>query len=424
MVDLDMYDWDSDDDGCNDIIESDLNFDNTTVKPRVDLDPNSDGIYGGLIYGTSGTDVIQYPDVDGRGRINDLIDATSGTYLDPVLDPVTTNPLYLDNTAPDVIVNTQPDDIQICQDGDDATFTIDVDPGTGYKAFYQWWVDKGTGNFEILLDDPATTPDTTSKDLTFLNVDSSMNGWRFYATVYSDGVLCELGSSPAVLNVEATLPTAKAIDLTDPLFNENWIIKCDNGTDQYDGISSFDLSLIDNYIRGTQDPAVFEVSYFLDPSDALDLSKTGITNPTTFTNTPDAAYDPASPTTQTLELHVRVRNINSNCIADPMSFELTINTVPLLVSLPDVEQCNDTVFDLEALQSTLSINAATETFEFFDSSGALITDPSTYELPNPSTSNEETITVKLKIPSTPGHVSIPTNLTLSLVHVIYLLLFL
>ena len=400
---LDMYDWDSDDDGCNDIIESDLNFDNTTVKPRVDLDPNSDGIYGGLIYGTSGTDVIQYPDVDGRGRINDLIDATSGTYLDPVLDPVTTNPLYLDNTAPDVIVNTQPDDIQICQDGDDATFTIDVDPGTGYKAFYQWWVDKGTGNFEILLDDPATTPDTTSKDLTFLNVDSSMNGWRFYATVYSDGVLCELGSSPAVLNVEATLPTAKAIDLTDSLFNENWIIKCDNGTDQYDGISSFDLSLIDNYIRDTQDPAVFEVSYFLDPSDALDLSKTGITNPTTFTNTPDAAYDPASPTTQTLELHVRVRNINSNCIADPMSFELTINTVPLLVSLPDVEQCNDTVFDLEALQSTLSINAATETFEFFDSSGALITDPSTYELPNPSTSNEETITVEVKNSSTLGN---------------------
>ena len=401
--DLDMYDWDSDDDGCNDVIESDVNYDNTTVKPRVNLDPNNDGIYGGLTYGTSGTDVIQYPDVDGRGRINDLIDATSGTYLDPLLDPVTTNPLYLDNTAPDVIFNTQPNDIQICQDGEDATFTIDVDPGTGYKAFYQWWVDKGTGNFEILLDDPATTPDTTSKDLIFLNVDSSMNGWRFYATVYSDGVLCELGSSPAVLNVEATLPTAKAVDLADPLFDENWIIKCDNGTDQNDGISSFDLSLIDSYILDGQATTDFEVSYFLDPSDALDLSKTGITNPTTFTNTPDAAYDRNSPTTQTLELHVRVRNINSNCIADPMSFELTINTVPLLVSLPDVEQCNDTVFDLVAEQSNLSINAATETFEFFDSSGNLITDPSNYELPDPSTSNEETITVEVKNSSTLGN---------------------
>ncbi|MDC0355314.1 hypothetical protein OAM97_03800, partial [Flavobacteriaceae bacterium] len=323
--DLDMYDWDSDDDGCNDVIESDVNFDNTTVKPRVNLDPNSDGIYGGLTYGTSGTDVIQYPDVDGRGRINDLIDVTSGTYLDPLSDPVTSNPLYLDNTAPAVIFNTQPVDIQICQDGDDATFTIDVDPGTGYNAFYQWVVDKGTGNLEILLDDPASTPETTSKDLTVLNVDSSMNGWKYSALIYSDGVLCQEQSDEAVLKVEAALPTAKAVDLVDPLFDENWIIKCDDGTDQYDGISSFDLSLIDDYIRGTQDPAVFEVSYFLDPSDALDLTKTGITNPTTFTNTPDAAYDPAGPTTQTLELHVRVRNINSNCIADPMSFDLTIN---------------------------------------------------------------------------------------------------
>ena len=111
-----------------------------------------------------------------------------------------------------------------------------------------------------------------------------MNGWRFYATVYSDGVLCELGSSPAVLNVEATLPTAKAVDLADPLFDENWIIKCDNGTDQNDGISSFDLSLIDSYILDGQATTDFEVSYFLDPSDALDLTKTGITNPTTFTS--------------------------------------------------------------------------------------------------------------------------------------------
>ena len=399
---LDMYDWDSDGDGCNDIIESDLNFDNTTVKPRVNLDPNNDGIYGGLTYGSSGDQVIQYPDVDARGRINDLIDATTGNYVTPPLDPVTTNPLYLDDTAPDIIINTQPDDFQVCQDGDDAIFTIDVDPGTGYTAFYQWRVDNGSGIFEILLDDPATTPNTTSKDLTVLNVDSSMNGWKYDVVVYSDGVLCEQGSSPAVLSVEATLPTAKAIDLTDPTFDENWIIKCDDGTDNYDGISSFDLSLINDYILNGQDDTIFEVSYFLNPSDAADPSKTGITNPKTFTNTPDSTYDPASPSTITLELHVRVRNVNSNCIADPISFDLTVNTVPLLDSLADIEQCNDTVFDLEALQSILSINAATETFEFFDSSGTLITDPTKYELPDPSTSNVETITVEVQNSSTLG----------------------
>ena len=78
--DLDMYDFDSDDDGCNDIIEGDVNFSNITIRPRVDLDPNDDGIYGDLTYGSSGDKVIQFPDVDSRGRINDLIDATSGTY--------------------------------------------------------------------------------------------------------------------------------------------------------------------------------------------------------------------------------------------------------------------------------------------------------------------------------------------------------
>jgi gliding motility-associated-like protein len=90
-----------------------------------------------------------------------------------------------------------------------------------------------------------------------------------------------------------------------------------------------------------------------------------------------------------------------------MSFELTINTVPLLVTLPDVEQCNDTVFDLVSLQPSLSINAATETFEFYNSAGTLIDpsnglDPTNYQLPDPNTNNEETITVTVKNSSTLG----------------------
>ena len=132
------------------------------------------------------------------------------------------------------------------------------------------------------------------------------------------------------------------------------------------GFLHFDLSLMTIYIRGPQDPAVFEVSYFLDPTDALAFpSTTGITNPTTFTNTPNATYDPNNPSTQTLELHVRVRNINSNCLADPMSFELTINTVPLLVAIPDFEQCNNTVFDLVALQPSFVYKCSNRNLRVF-----------------------------------------------------------
>ena len=363
----DKLDLDSDGDGCPDVEEADVNFNNATgIRPRIFRDPDKNDEYGDQ--STTPPFKLEYLAVggtlDSRGRIIDLINSASGTYDNPPLDPITGIPVYLEINAPSVVFSAggQPEDYQICEIGQDAEFKVTVDSG-GYTPFYQWQVNRQSGNgWENLLDDPATTPLTIDANLEIKSVTAAMNGWEYRVLTWSDGAFCYSVSDPAVLKVEATLPTAKTVDLADPLFDENWIIKCDNGTDQNDGISSFDLSLIDSYILDGQATTDFEVSYFLDPSDALDLSKTGITNPTTFTNTPDAAYDPATPTTQTLELHVRVRNINSNCIADPMSFELTINTVPLLVSLPDVEQCNDTVFDLVAEQSNLSINAATETF--------------------------------------------------------------
>ena len=43
------------------------------IRPREDRDINNDGVYGDLIYGAAGNEVIQFPDVDLRGRIVDLI---------------------------------------------------------------------------------------------------------------------------------------------------------------------------------------------------------------------------------------------------------------------------------------------------------------------------------------------------------------
>ena len=105
--------------------------------------------------------------------------------------------------------------------------------------------------------------------------------------------------------------------------------------------------------------------------------------------------------------------------ADRVPFEVVFYEKPELIipSPQPFEQCNNTVFDLVAKQSNLSINSATETFEFFDSSGALITDPSTYELPNPSTSNEETISVIITSNSSAGLTPVcntSTNITLKL----------
>ena len=76
----------------------------------------------------------------------------------------------------------------------------------------------------------------------------------------------------------------------------------------------------------------------------------------------------------------------------------TFSPKPVLVSIPDVEQCNDIVFDLEALQDDISSNYANEDFEFYDSSGNLIpkADWNTYQLPDLTVSNEELITVVVK----------------------------
>ncbi|MDA7730919.1 hypothetical protein N8867_01855, partial [Flavobacteriaceae bacterium] len=86
--------------------------------------------------------------------------------------------------------------------------------------------------------------------------------------------------------------------------------------------------------------------------------------------------------------------------ADRIPFEVVFYEKPELIipSPQPFEQCNNTVFDLVALQPSLSINAATETFEFYNSAGTLIDpsnglDPSSYTFTGSLTSNQETISV-------------------------------
>ena len=388
---LDMFDKDSDGDGCFDIIESDSNFDNTLIRPREDRDINNDGVYGDLIYGAAGNEVIQFPDVDLRGRIVNLIDTSTETYQLPPADPLTGNFLFLDNSAPDVIITDPPINFQACENGDRAEFSLTVDPG-GYTPYYQWQVNKQAGNgWEDLRDDPNTTPLTIDATLEILNVDDSMDGWQYRAITYTDGALCEVISAAATLNVESALPVAKPVDFSDPLLDKDWIVKCDEGSNEYDGISTFNLKLLDDYILDGLDNSKYEVSYFLDQTKSLDPNETGITSSNNYNNTP-TGYDPSNPTVQTTTIHVRLKNIATQCLATPTSFEITVNPKPILNVLPDIEQDN-TVFNLNNLRADLSANFASETFEFYDSSGVLITSPDNYTFTGTTGSNEETINV-------------------------------
>ena len=66
-----------------------------------------------------------------------------------------------------------------------------------------------------MLDDPATTPLTIDAKLEIKSVTTAMNGWEYRVLTWSNGAFCYSISNSAVLKVEATLPTAKSVDLAD-----------------------------------------------------------------------------------------------------------------------------------------------------------------------------------------------------------------
>ena len=74
------------------------------------------------------------------------------------------------------------------------------------------------------------------------------SGYKYRAIVWNNIESCYEISGEAVLKVEPTLPTAEIVDISNPLIDSNWIIKCDTGTNEYDGISTFDLTLLNSYM--------------------------------------------------------------------------------------------------------------------------------------------------------------------------------
>ena len=104
------------------------------------------------------------------------------------------------------------------------------------------------------------------------------------------------------------------------------------------------------------------------------------------------------------ELWVRVENttFTTACFDTKLVGKLIINKLPeLTTNYLELEQDN-TVFNLNNLRADLSANFASETFEFYDSSGTLITNPDNYTFTGTAGSNEENISVLIKPVSAPS----------------------
>lgn len=121
------------------------------------------------------------------------------------------------------------------------------------------------------------------------------------------------------------------------------LISCDDLSN--DGVVNFDLSVLDDVVRGTQNPSNFVVTYHETAADAASGA-----NPVALNY---------SNTTNPQTLFVRLENdVNSDCYDDSIQFDLIINPAPVAAQAPDdLIACDDNnpgdeveTFDLTAVE--------------------------------------------------------------------------
>ena len=138
----DIFQEDSDSDGCNDYIESNPNYDNTQSTFSGLFDISGDGTAYSLLEPIS-KNLVFPDDIDEYGRIINLIDASTGTYKDPPAhpDPSNENFLFQNDNSNSLIAIIQDVEtgVQVCQDGESAQFSISIDPGgSTITPYYHW----------------------------------------------------------------------------------------------------------------------------------------------------------------------------------------------------------------------------------------------------------------------------------------------
>jgi len=138
---------------------------------------------------------------------------------------------------------------------------------------------------------------------------------------YIVNVTVTVGGSPITNEQIITIhevPTA--IPITNQVVNQ-----CDDDNDQ---IYNFTFSTLSGLILGSQDPAIFEVKYFLTSQDAIDNS-----------NAIDSSnYTNVSPT---FDIYVRVSNKSNQSCYDLTNFTVNVFKRPAINTLTDFNVCDD-----------------------------------------------------------------------------------
>lgn len=136
---------------------------------------------------------------------------------------------------------------------------------------------------------------------------------------------------------------------------------CDNSSDGDDtnGFTLFDLPSIDNLVLGTQNPAQFTVSYHINQLDA-ELGVAPLSN--SYANT----------IANSQNIYARAQNNSNIDCYETSIITLVVSALPVIVFDVDLRQCDiDTdglsTFNLTEANSLISVNAASESFSFYES---------------------------------------------------------
>ncbi|WP_052158330.1 choice-of-anchor L domain-containing protein [Lacinutrix jangbogonensis] len=257
----------------------------------------------------------------------------------------------------------------------------------------------GTESFDLTLQDATILGTQTAADfnvtyyLDFTNADAGTNALTntFINTLNPQPIFvriesiqnpaCYISSPTAVFDLIVN-PRATAIQ---PLNIED----CDASSNS--GISVFDLRAQESVILGTQDPLNFIVSFYESQSDA-EAPVNVIPNPMTYSNTS---------VIQTI--HVRVVDILNPTCYGYTTFDLVVNSLPVLVIPTPLEVCDDgtpdgmTLIDLTLKNNEISGgNPAYSVTYYIDQANA---DAETNALPNlytNTTADMQTIFVRVE----------------------------
>ena len=225
---LNYIEKDSDNDGCNDVIEAGF------------TDPDFDGQLGN-------TPIV----VDSKG----IVTSRTNGYTVP-------NNNYI--VATPILVTTQPQNQSVCE-LQNGSFTIESN-ADGFK----WQLSTDSGNTWNTLVNDLVYSGTNTKSLTIAKVIPIMNGYQYRVLLNRNNNSCGLTSEKAELTI-----------LSLPLLNSPiTIVQCDDDTD---GISNFNLTEKNSFVSSNYANQTFSYYTSLTGANTKDLASQ-ITNPIAYTS--------------------------------------------------------------------------------------------------------------------------------------------